>query len=120
MAKQKLLRMAFTRRDIGLIYTGLSELRKHYAEAARKDDSERLNSALCMADIDEVQNRIVRAIAGVGGMDALAMVAPDRVAEKHAARVQTLPQVAETFAQPSPLTASERKRTRKRSKAGAK
>lgn len=89
MAKQKLLRMAFTRRDIGLMYTGLSELRAKYAETARTDESERVNSALCMADIDEIQNRIVRAIAGAGGMDALAMVAPDPVAEKHSKRVRS-------------------------------
>lgn len=103
MAKQKLLRMAFTRRDIGLVYTGLSQLREKYADMARTDASERVNSALCMADIDEIQQRIVRGIAGAGGMEALALVAPDRVAEKHAERVASV----------TPATPAKRKRVRK-------
>ena len=93
----KLIRLAFGRSDAVLLYRALTALEQRNKSEAQADASLRVPVALEGADIEAFKERIVKAIAQLGGLDSMAErgdaiqleVKSDAVAAKHSKRMRS-------------------------------
>lgn len=85
----KLLRLAFTRSDASTLYRALEA---HKMQILHDESAPASVRAMEAADVGALQERIVKGIQKLGGVDAIALIKepePDAVAARHAKRVRS-------------------------------